>query len=83
MFKKHLPCGRLAVWALFDSVPVVSSFLERTKGAQRQEIKFLCRENQMSQDFQELEVYFVSSLLRMPQYLYSFREKINPGNDDI
>ena len=71
------------VWALFDSVPIVSSFLERTKGAQRQEIKLLCRENQMSQDFQELEVYFVSSLLRMPQYLYSFREKINPGNDDI
>lgn len=71
------------VWALFDSVPIVSSFLERTKGAQRQEIKLLCRENQMSQDFQELEVYFVSSLLRMPQYLYSFREKINPRNDDI
>ena len=83
MFKKHLPCGRLVVWALFDSVPIVSSFLERTKGAQRQEIKLLCRENQMSQDFQELEVYFVSSLLRMPQYLYSFREKINPRNDDI
>lgn len=83
MFKKHLPCGRLAVWALFDSVPVVSSFLERTKGAQRQEIKLLCRENQMAQDFQELEVYFVSSLLHMPQYLYSFREKINPRNDGI
>ena len=76
MFKKHLPCGRLAV-------PVVSSFLERTKGAQRQEIKLLCRENQMAQDFPELEVYFVSSLLHMPQYLYSFHEKINPRNDGI
>lgn len=83
VFKKHLHCGRLALWALFDSGPVISSFLECTKGAQRQEIKLPCLENQMSQDFQELKVYFVSSLLHMPQYLYTFHEKINPRNDDM
>lgn len=83
MFKKYLRCGRLGIWALFHSVPVISSFLESTEGAERQEIKLLRRENQMSQDFQELKVYFLSSLLCMPQYLHSFSEKINTRNNDI
>ena len=73
-FKKHLWSGKLGIWAMSHPVPVISPFLESTKGAQRQEIKLLCWENQMSRDFQELKADFVSGLLCMPQYLYSFWE---------
>lgn len=58
------------------------SFLESTKRAQRQEWKFLRRENQAPEELQERGVDLVSSLPHMPQCLHGFREKINTSHDD-